>query len=75
MRRAMSFLTGTLMGGLVGVTLALLLTPASGNELRGQLQTRIQNIQAEIKAAAVSRRVELEAQLAELRKPLPKIEV
>jgi len=75
MRRAMSFLTGTLMGGLVGVTLALLLTPASGDDLRGQLQTRSQNIQAEIKAAVASRRAELEAQLAELRKPLPKTEI
>ena len=74
MRRVTSFLTGTLMGGLVGVTLALLLTPASGDELRGQLHTRSQSIKTEIKAAASSRRAELEAQLAELRKPLPKTE-
>ncbi|MEN8173480.1 MAG: YtxH domain-containing protein [Chloroflexota bacterium] len=75
MKKAISFLTGTLMGGLVGVTLALLLTPASGAELREQLQTRRQNFQTDIKAAVASRRAELEAQLAELRKPLPKTEI
>ena len=75
MKRAMSFLSGTLMGGLVGVTLALLLTPASGSELREQLQNRRQSFQTDIKAAVASRRAELEAQLAELRKPLPKTEI
>lgn len=74
MRRAMSYLSGALMGGLVGATLALLLTPASGDELRGQIQARGQNIQDEIKAAAATRRAELEAQLAELRKPIEKTE-
>ncbi len=75
MKRAMSFLSGALMGSLVGVTLALLLTPASGEDLRGQIQARGQNFRTELKNAATSRRVELEAQLAELRKPLPKSEV
>jgi gas vesicle protein len=63
------------MGSLVGATLALLLTPVSGDDLRGQLQSRSQNFQAELKNAAASRRSELEAQLAELRKPLPKTEM
>jgi gas vesicle protein len=63
------------MGSLVGATLALLLTPVSGDDLRGQLQSRSQNFRAELKNAAASRRSELEAQLAELRKPLPKTEM
>ena len=57
------------MGGLVGVTLALLLTPASGEELRTKMQNQVNQIQAEIKSAAQSRREELEEQLANLRKP------
>ena len=75
MRRAISFMTGALMGSLVGATLTLLLTPVSGEDFRGQLQSRSQNFRSELKSAATSRRVELEAQLAELRKPLPKSEV
>ena len=75
MRRAMSFLTGALMGSLVGVTLALLLTPVSGEDLRGQIQSRSQNFRDDLTNAAASRRTELETQLAELRKPLPKTEM
>lgn len=69
MNRVISFLSGALMGGLVGVTLALLLTPASGEELRTKMQNQVNQIQAEIKSAAQSRREELEEQLANLRKP------
>jgi gas vesicle protein len=57
------------MGGLVGATLALLLTPASGEELRTKMQNQVNQIQAEVKSAAQSRRAELEEQLTNLRKP------
>ncbi len=63
------------MGSLVGATLALLLTPVSGDDLRGQLQSRSQNFRDELKNAAAAKRSELEAQLAELRKPLPKADI
>jgi len=69
MNRVLSFFTGAVMGGLVGATLALLLTPASGEELRTKMQDQAKQIQAEVKAATESRRVELETQLANLRKP------
>ncbi len=74
MRRAISYFTGAIMGSLVGATLALLLTPQSGNDLREQLQSRSQNFRDELKTAAASKRTELEHQLAELRKPPPKTE-
>ena len=69
MRRIISFLSGILMGGLVGLTLALLYAPASGEELRAQLQGRLRAFQDEIKQAAAQRREELEKQIASLRSP------
>jgi gas vesicle protein len=69
MQRIFKFLLGFSIGGVIGATAALLLTPASGDELRAQAQKRIESIQQEAQAAAEVRRKELEAQLAELRKP------
>ncbi len=69
MKRVLSFLSGAVMGALVGSTLALLLTPASGNEIRMKMLEKVRKIQEEVKSAADARRVELEEQLANLRKP------
>jgi gas vesicle protein len=69
MQKFVSFFTGAVIGGLVGVTLALLLAPYSGDELRFQMQGRAQRLQGEIKVAADARRAELERQLAALRAP------
>ena len=63
------FLAGLAMGALVGVSVALLLAPSSGEELRGQISDRAQRIQLEVTQAAEQRRAELEHQLAELRAP------
>ena len=69
MRRVMSFLSGAVMGGLVGATMALLFAPSSGDTLRDQIQDRANRIQEEVKKAAADRREELEQQLNELRSP------
>ncbi|HEX9616359.1 MAG TPA: YtxH domain-containing protein [Anaerolineales bacterium] len=69
MRRARSFISGTIWGGLVGATLAILFAPASGDELREQMRARAERIQSEVNQAAVQRRAELERQLAALRSP------
>lgn len=69
MRRTMSFLSGTAMGALVGAALALLFAPASGEELRNQMQERANRMQSEVQNAAAARRAELEQQLAALRQP------
>ncbi len=71
MNRVISFLSGAVMGTLVGVTLTLLFTPASGEELRIKMQEQAQKIQDEVKSATENRRAELEEQLANLRKPQP----
>jgi len=69
MRKFLSFLIGTTMGALVGATLALLLTPSSGETLRGQIRDRFNTLQDELSQAAADRRIELENYLEELRKP------
>ena len=74
MKKFFGFLSGAVMGGLVGATLALLLAPSSGEKLRGQLQDRFGAIQDEIKRAMDDKRLELEGKLEELRQPVEKVE-
>jgi gas vesicle protein len=69
MKGFMNFLSGMVVGALVGASLAILLAPSSGDELRNQLQSRMDTIQTDVKQAAETRRAELEKQLAELRAP------
>ena len=69
MNRIISFISGAVMGALVGSTLALLLTPASGEEIRTKMAEQVQRIQDEVKSATETRRIELESQLESLRKP------
>lgn len=69
MRRMLSFFAGVIMGSLVGATIAILLAPASGEELRMQIRGRAEEIKDEIRQAVGERRAELEAQLSALRTP------
>lgn len=69
MKSATRFLEGFILGGLVGVSLALLLAPYSGDELRGQMQNEVVRIRSEVSQAANARRAELENQLAAMRAP------
>jgi gas vesicle protein len=71
MKQMMSFLSGAVMGALVGATLAILLAPFSGEDLRKEMRERAEKVQTELRDAAQSRRAELEKQLASLRKPRP----
>lgn len=67
MRRMFGFLIGVFVGALVGSTVALLLAPASGEELRAQMRARGQNFLSEVRQAAQSRRIELQERLESLR--------
>ncbi len=69
MARLGSFLSGGIIGGIVGAAVTILLTPSSGQELRDQMQDRVQEIQLNVKNAAASRRAELEQELVLLREP------
>ncbi len=67
MQKALNFVLGMVLGGLVGSTLALLLTPVSGDELRMQVNEYTRQLKSEVQQAANARRVELERELADLR--------
>ncbi|MEK6255716.1 MAG: YtxH domain-containing protein [Chloroflexota bacterium] len=69
MRRIFSFLMGTTIGALMGVALVIMLTPQSGEDLRENFRERFLKLQNELKSAAGSRKIELERQLASLRRP------
>lgn len=71
MRKMFSFIFGAALGGLIGATVALLMAPYSGDDLRGELRARTAGFQANLQEAMASRRSELEYQLAQLRKPRP----
>jgi gas vesicle protein len=66
MRKAMAFTLGSILGGVIGALTALLLAPYSGDELRSLFQQRVENIQLEVKEAALQKRAELEEQLQEM---------
>jgi gas vesicle protein len=69
MRQIMNFITGMILGGLVGATVAILFAPASDEDLRYQIQERSIQIRDEVKAVADARRAELERELSALRTP------
>jgi len=56
MKRFLSFVLGATIGAVAGATLALLITPYSGEELRAQARE-----------AALAKRAQLEARLREMR--------
>ena len=74
MQKVLSFISGAILGGLFGASVALLLTPASGEELREQMQERAQVLQEEVRLAAAQRRAEMEARLAALRSSNPPLD-
>jgi gas vesicle protein len=69
MNRAANFLLGAIIGGFIGATVAILLAPYSGEELRTEIRMRTDQVRAEVAQAAADRRAELESQLASLRAP------
>jgi gas vesicle protein len=70
MRGAISFVVGAILGSLVGASLAILLAPMSGQDLRNEISDRARSITEEVEMAAKARRAELEKQLEQLRKPV-----
>jgi gas vesicle protein len=69
MKRMFGFLIGVVVGGLVGSTIALLLAPEAGEELRAQLRERGQSFFNEVRHAADERKIELRQKLDEMRAP------
>jgi gas vesicle protein len=71
MRRVLGFLIGIAVGGLVGSTIALLMAPESGEQLRIELRSRGESFFNEVRQAADERKIELRQRLDEMREPQP----
>jgi gas vesicle protein len=69
MRRMFGFLIGIAVGGLVGSTIALLMAPESGGDLRHQIRARGQNFFSDVRHAADERKIELRQRLDAMRAP------
>jgi gas vesicle protein len=69
MRRTLGFLIGVVVGGLVGSTIALLMAPEPGEQLRAELRARGENFFNEVRHAADERRIELRQRLEYMREP------
>ncbi len=69
MRKIFGFLIGVTLGGLVGSTIALLLAPESGGQLRSELRSRGDAFFTEVRQAADERRIELRQRLDAMRQP------
>jgi gas vesicle protein len=67
MKRLFTFILGAASGALVGASIAILMAPASGDDLRGELRDRFGRLRDEIQGAANERRAELERQLSSMR--------
>ncbi len=72
MSKFFNFIFGMMMGGVVGATVALLLTPTSGEEIRAQIEAQTIRLRDEVKSVAEARRAELERELTALRAPYRK---
>ncbi len=69
MKRMFGFLIGVVVGGLVGSTIALLLAPESGEQLRTEIRARGDNFFNDVRHAADERKIELRQKLDAMRAP------
>lgn len=68
MNKLLSFTAGLMCGALVGAAAALLLTPASGQELRSEATNRWEMALGEARQAMEETRAQLERQFEEMKK-------
>ncbi len=67
MKQFFAFLMGAFIGALIGAVLALLFTPRSGEELRQQVRSRVEQIAEDIRSAVEDERKRLEEEFAALK--------
>lgn len=65
MSRATKFFIGSVLGGILGASAAILLAPGSGEETRNAFKYQVEQLTHEIKSAMQERKEELEAELKE----------
>jgi gas vesicle protein len=68
MNKLFSFLAGSICGALVGAVTALLLTPASGQQLRSNAEARWDLAMQEAQRAMDEKRQELNTQFEQMKK-------
>lgn len=68
MNKLFSFLAGAICGALVGAVLVLLLTPASGEELRSTARSRWDKAMEEAQKAREETQRQLEVQFEQMKK-------
>ncbi len=66
MRSIEKFLTGFMLGGIMGALLVLLSTPESGDKMRARLKDNFYHVRDEVQNAARARSEELKQELAKL---------
>jgi gas vesicle protein len=75
MSKITGFLAGMMSGAIVGSVAALLLAPMSGRELQMRAREELDHLVDDAKAAAETKRVQLESQLEALKAPkTPEVE-
>ena len=68
MNKMLSFMAGAFCGAIVGTTAALLLAPASGEELRSEMVNRWEEALTEAKQAMEETRADLQSQFEQMQK-------
>jgi gas vesicle protein len=68
MNKMFSFVAGAFCGAIVGATATILLTPASGEDLRSEMVNRWDEALAEAKQAMEETRLELQSQFEQMQK-------
>ncbi|HVO42297.1 MAG TPA: YtxH domain-containing protein [Aggregatilineales bacterium] len=69
MRKIMFFVIGALLGVLLGATIALLLTPKSGDAMRDDARRRFDGMLDDARQAADAKQHQLETELAQMTTP------
>ena len=69
MGKVTGFLAGLMSGAIVGAVAALLLAPTSGRELQSRAREQFDTLVDDARTAAETKRVQLEAQLENLKAP------
>ena len=67
MNKLFSFMAGAMCGALIGGVTALLLTPASGSELRDQAMERWETVKKEAQQARLQTRQQLETEFERMK--------
>jgi len=67
MRKAVSFMLGAIIGGIMGSAAILLLAPGSGKETQTAIRERFASLRAELGSAIAEKRAVLESELQEFK--------